>query len=151
MVDMKLKRGFTDEEKMFIITVVGESGEEDIAAQNAVAHTIMNRVNNPNIWYKPESVTEVISKKKSQYNAWDSPNYPAEWAMEKIENRTGTDEQFEEIVDRLLDIYNGVTPDNTGGATSFYSPGLLSSPPFWAEEMEQVYPSGDYGDFEFYK
>ena len=117
----------TQSEKHFISVIAGEAIGENAKTQKAVAHTIMNRVNEPrDVWRKAKSVDDVLIK--SQYNAVGSNQYNL--CMAYLNNRDGSNAKYEALISAVLPIYYGEEFDFTGGAHYIFnaakSPKLLA-------------------------
>ena len=99
---------------VMIRTIAGEAGQESELGKAAVAHVIMNRVDDPGFGDNPAEVSLALK----QFSAWNSGaggnNIP--------ENLEEGSPQYEDI-GRIVDaVAAGYIPDPTGGATFYYSP-----------------------------
>ena len=103
----------TDEQKHFISVIAGEAIGANTKTRKAVAHTIMNRFNEPrDVWSNATSVSEVLVK--SQYNAVGEPQYNA--CMTYLNRRDYSSELYEGLISAVIPIYLGYEADFTEGA-----------------------------------
>jgi len=103
----------TEEQKRFIGVIAGEAIEANEKTWKAVAHTIMNRYNEPrDKWSNVKSVTDVLTK--SQYDAVGEEEYV--YMLDYLNNRDGSDILYERLIAAVLPIYAGFESDFTGGA-----------------------------------
>ena len=103
----------TNEMKDFLSVIAGEAIGSNTKTQEAVAHTIMNRVKEPrDVWRNATTVSEVLIP--SQYNAVGSVQYNK--CMEYLDNRDGRNQKYESLIHAAIPIYLGISEDFTGGA-----------------------------------
>ena len=115
----------SEEEKLFVATVCGESIGQGDLAWRAIANVIMNRVSSKRY---PDTVTEVIQQNKafSSYTDQD-PEYIK--AMKYLENRTYEDETYEKVISTVMKIYSGDDlNDITQGSLMYFSPKSMIPP-----------------------
>ena len=118
----------TQEQKHFVSVIAGEAIGANSKTQKAVAHTIMNRLNEPrDVWSNASTVSDILVK--NQYNAVESNQYNQ--CMTYLNNRDGTNQSYEDLINAVIPIYDGLESDFTGGAHYIFnvngSAGLLSS------------------------
>ena len=111
--------GLTEEQKMFVAVIAGEAIGANDRSRKAVAHTIMNRRNEPrDVWHRVTSVTDVLTQ-SGQYQALNSNQYNL--AMNYLNNRDGNNELYETLIASVIPIYLGLEEDFTGGAHFIYN------------------------------
>ena len=140
----------TEEQKHFISVIAGEAIGSNTKTQKAVAHTIMNRVNEPrDVWSKATSVTDVLVRK--QYNAVGSPQYNK--CMSYLNNRDGSNVEYETLISAVIPIYLGEEKDFTGGAHYIFnvngSTGLLRALESQPERYVKCGPIDGISDIEY--
>lgn len=128
----------TDRDLM-VRTVLGEADDQSPQGQAAVAHVIMNRVNDGSFGRTPSDV--VLAK--GQFEPWATRARQ----LLAIDRKSPAYDQASTIVDGVL---SGDIPDPTGGATHFLNPDIVrarrkGSLPDWAQGA-----SVKIGDHAFY-
>lgn len=128
----------TDRDLM-VRTVLGEADDQSPQGQAAVAHVIMNRVNDGSFGRTPGDV--VLAK--GQFEPWATRARQ----LLAIDRKSPSYDQASSIVDGVL---SGDIPDPTGGATHFLNPDIVrarrkGSLPDWAQGA-----SVRIGDHAFY-
>ncbi|WP_217351978.1 cell wall hydrolase, partial [Ruegeria sp. HKCCD8929] len=99
---------------VMIRTIAGEAGRESDLGQAAVAHVILNRVQDPRWGDNPAEV----SLELKQFSAWNSGS----GGNKQPESLKESDPAYERI-GRIVDaVAAGEIEDPTGGATHYYSP-----------------------------
>jgi len=153
----KYKPPLTDEQKLFIATIAGESIGQGETAWRAVGNVIMNRVSdNKHEWKNLNSVSDVI-KEPWAFTSYTRKEPQYALTMEYLNNRTGESALYEDLISTVLPVYNRSVEDNTGGAQLFYSPGAMvprGSIPPWSissEVVELKVPGISANNFRFYK
>lgn len=75
--------------------------------------------------------------------------------MNYLNNRTGDNQLYENLINTVMPVYNGTVDDITGGAQLFYSPNAMpnGSKPKWDfTKLVEVTVNGvSSSDFLFYK
>jgi len=149
---------------VFLATVYGEAANESLAAQKAVAHTIMNRFEYRE-WKKYKTIHELIAG--SGFDAFTQRNIPYARAYSYFskERLVGTNNRLEDFYAALLPIYER-TEFAHDRYVLYYSPKAQAflhnkNPqqytrikPKWAESplvMEVKVPGCEKDDFAFYK
>ena len=99
---------------VMIRTIAGEAGRESPTGQAAVAHVILNRVDDPRWGDNPAEV----SLQLKQFSAWNSGT-GGNGLPYNIREDSAEYERIGQIVDQ---VYAGQIADPTGGATHYYSP-----------------------------
>ena len=109
----------TEEQKAFVSTIAGEAIGANTKTQEAVAHTIMNRVNEPrDVWNNVQSVSDVLVYQ--QYNAVGSNQYNQ--MMDYLNDRTYNNLRYEMLISAVIPIYNNRGYDFTNGAHYVFNP-----------------------------
>ena len=143
----------SEEEKLFVATVCGESIGQGEVGWKAVSNIIMNRTYSSHF---PDTVTEVIQEPYA-FSAYEdqSPEYIK--AINYLENRAYGNELYEEVISVAVAIYRGDdSNDITQGSTFYFSPVSMDpvgSVPAWTSNgLEEIYiDSIDSNDFRFYR
>lgn len=124
-----------EDRDLAIRTLFGEAAN-DPASQAAVAAVILNRAKQSG-----SSVKDVVLAPK-QFEPWSQPN--------KLMGLDPNSDDYKNLATIVDAVASGNTPDPTGGATLFYSPGaqkaLGRKTPKWAQGDFQ-----DIGQHRFYK
>jgi N-acetylmuramoyl-L-alanine amidase len=109
------------------LVVWREARGEGTECMTAVAHSIMNRVNNPKWWGK--DVISVVTK-KWQYSSMTDPN------DKQLTTWPGNDPWWEKALQIAANVYDGKTENPVPGADSYFD---ISIPnPKWAAEANFV-------------
>jgi spore germination cell wall hydrolase CwlJ-like protein len=115
---------FTDRDAL-IKTVAGEAGGEPILGQAALAHVILNRLNDGGYG---SSVKDIVNAPAPgvdprlgyhEFTMWNPPNKHGNLIGQNLSPNDPNYQKIGAIVDR---VYNGYIPDPTGGATHYYAP-----------------------------
>jgi len=109
--------GLTESQRIFVATIAGEAIGQGELAWQVTANVVMNRVADSR-W--PATTPVGIIRQPNQFEAYGGNQYNL--AMNYLNNRTGNDHLYENLIRTILPIYNRIVPDITGGATLFYSP-----------------------------
>jgi spore germination cell wall hydrolase CwlJ-like protein len=117
-----------------------EARGEPLAAKQAIACTIRNRVLRPSWW--GTDYPSVICK-VWQYSSMTAPNDP-----NLIKWPTPTDSSWQACMQIATDCVSGALEDSTQGATNYFDSSIDSNPPVWAAQMTHVC---DIGGFRLYK
>lgn len=114
------ERDLTNYERDAMIrTVLGEAAGESETGQAAVAHVMRNRVMDAGFGDDPAEVALAMK----QFSAWNS----GAGGNHLVSKYNPGDAKYEEV-GRIVDqVWNGETPDPTGGATYYYSPAGMSA------------------------
>ena len=107
---------------VFLATVYGEAANESLAAQKAVAHTIMNRFQFKE-WKKYKTIHELIAG--SGFDAFTQRNIPYSRAYSYFskERLVGTNSRLEDFYAALLPIYERTEfPENNIRHVLYSSP-----------------------------
>ena len=114
-------------------TVWGEDRGGGQKGMTAVAWVIKNRIAHPGWWGRD---VNTVCKAKEQFDCWNTsdPNYP------KLLAATPSDPSFALALRIAEEVLNGVIPDPTGGATSYYAKTIAA--PYWAKGRT---PTADIG------
>ena len=105
--------------KKFVAVVAGEAIGANTKTRKAVAHTIMNRLNDPkDVWSNVTCIDDVLIKE--QYSSVNGSQYNQ--AMEYLNNRDGSNSTYETLIEEIMPIYYGEEPDFTGGAHYIFNP-----------------------------
>lgn len=140
----------SEEEKLFVAVISGESVGEGELAWKVVANVIMNRIGQRH-WSNLNTATEVMTQPRqfSCLNNGGEPQYLL--AVEYLKNRVDNGNMYEQIIATVMPIYHREVPDITGGAQLYYSPKSMTpkgSAPSWASEYKQISVEGiDSNDF----
>ena len=121
-------------------TIWGEDRGGGADGMTAVAWVVMNRIKHPGWWGHDVSS---VCKCHMQFDTWNSndPNFT------KILTVTQSDPEFSLAMQIAASVLEGVLPDPTGGATSYYAP--KSCPmPAWAKDKT---PCADIGHQLYFK
>ena len=110
----------------------------------------MNRLKEPrDVWSNAKTVSDILIK--SQYNAVESNQYNQ--CMTYLNNRDGTNQSYEDLINAVIPVYDGIESDFTAGAHYIFnvngSAGLLSSLKSQPDRYVQC-PSVDGVDDEEY-
>ena len=98
---------------MFVAVIAGEAIGENELTQKAVAHTIINRKNEPrDVWSKVETVSDVLTK--AQYSAIRGKQYG--FCMNYLDERDRSNKGYERLIEAVIPIYYGEEEDFTCGA-----------------------------------
>ena len=124
-----------------IRTIAGEAGNQPRLGQAAVAHVILNRVADGG--YGGDNVRSVVTapvKPGSQYHqfsVWNPPGVQESSAV--THGIQPSDPTYQRIGDVVDQVYGGVIPDPTNGATHYYAPQSMPGriPPPWAASLAQ--------------
>ena len=155
--DSRAYNKLTEEQRLFIATIAGESIGQGSIAWTAVGHVIMNRVaDTKREWRNLNTVTDVIAQPWA-FTCYtrEEPEYVK--ALNYLINRTGDNKLYEELIQTVMPIYNKKTYDITGGAQLYYSPRSMvpaGSEPSWAssDELVELFVEDiDSWYFRFYK
>lgn len=167
----------TEEQKIFIATIFGETSVSSNASGVAVANVIMNRLNpscdKTGYWSKYTTVTDIIIN--TGFDAYKhghgDPNSNYSQAMEYM-NHPDTFEGYSKIpvfIDQLIEltlpVYEKKANDITEGCVYYYSPELQAKlhienpslykeePDFFREDVEfvQIEELSATDDFAFYR
>ena len=155
----------TESQKHFVAVIAGEAiggctrcagcnGSNRVREQKAVAHTIMNRVNEPrDVWRRATSVSEVLVH--AQYKAVGTPEYnkAMEYMNSRDLNNLDPNNDYEILIAAVIPIYNGEVEDFTNGAhyifvaqkSAEFEKGLLKQP----NRYKRVGPFQDVCDESF--
>ncbi len=138
----------TEEEKIFVATVCGESIGEGEVAWQFVANTIMNRLESKH-WSKYNSVTDIIAYTGYDAYSRQTPEYCK--AMNYLNNRTYDNDLYENVITIILPIYNDECDDMSYGATMYYNPKLVT--PNWNfAQLEELQIEGlESDEFKAYR
>jgi len=140
----------TEEQKIFIATIAGESIGQGSLAWEAVGNVIMNRIG-VREWSKYSTATDVI--KNTGFDGYGSNEYKK--AMEYLNNRTGDNQLYENLINTVMPVHNQTVDDITGGAQLFYSPRSMPNgrKPNWNfTVLTEITVEGiNANDFRFYK
>ena len=140
----------TEEQKVFIATIAGESIGQGSVAWEAVSNTVINRIGVYD-WARYKTAFEVI--KNTGYEGYGSREYVK--AMEYLSKRSGDNQLYESLISTVMPIYDRKVGDITEGAQLFYSPNKMSDGerPSWNFSLlEEVRIDGiDPNDFRFFR
>jgi hypothetical protein len=118
-----------------------EARGEITAAKTGQAWSVKNRVLNPSWW--GTGYIEVILKpyQYSSFNHSDpnSTRFPS-----------AIDSSWIDCQNVCEEVYDGTTPDPTGGATNYFDKSMDAQPPGWATDGSMTHTC-DIGSFHFYK
>jgi len=146
----------SEEQKLFLATIAGESIGQGATAWAAIGHVIMNRVaDRKHEWKEFNTVTKVIQQPWA-FTCYTRQETEYVKAKKYLDNRTKTNELYEELIRVALPIYNNTTTDTTKGAQLYYSPDSMDPPgtkPLWDfDKLVEITISGiNSNDFRFYK
>lgn len=120
-------------------TIYGEARGEPWIGKVAVAHVVLNRMNDPR-W--PNTVAEVCLQRK-QFSCWnpDDPMRPKVLAVD------GATIPFQECLWAAYSVLRGEVPDPTNGANHYYAPSTIN-PPRWAQGQTPVRTIGRHRFFK---
>ncbi len=147
----------SEEEIVFIAMIYGEGGICSEKTWEALAHVTVNRFG-VREWREYKTITEIIEH--SGFDAYGGKEYLE--ARKYLENRDGSNEKIERMIDVVIPIYRGKAEDITDNAVLFYNPELQEAlheqnpskyknpPDFVNDKTEEVYVSGTE-KFKFYK
>lgn len=123
-------------------TVLGEAEGETYVGKSAVAHVIMNRVDDVR-W--PSTPGEVCLQ-RLQFSCWneDSPRLHRMFNPQKCVAEAVWNDCFKAAMGALFHL----DPDPTSGANHFVAPRSLSKLPSWALEQRRV---ARIGNHDFYR
>jgi conjugal transfer mating pair stabilization protein TraG len=134
-----------------IKTIAGEAGSEPPAGQAAVAHVILNRVAAGGYGEGIQGVVQAPAEGRAgqqgyhQFSMWNAPG--------KGGNRQGginpNSPDYARIGAIVDQVYNGMIPDPTGGATHYYAPGGMPGgrpPAQWPAGWVQAQPKTKIGN-----
>jgi len=109
-----------------IQTIAGEAGREPPLGQAALAHVIFNRVADGG--YGGDTVQDVVNAPVKpgsafkQFTMWNAPAQGGNAAKTNLDPNSPDYARIGNIVDQ---VYNGVIPDPTNGATHYFAQGSL--------------------------
>lgn len=140
------KTSLTSDEKIFIATVAGEAIGENEITWKAVANVIKNRVGYKE-WRNYSNTTDII--KNTGFDGYQSNQYNL--CMNYLNNRTGKDTLYENLINTVLPIINNKETDCTKNSVLFYNPSVCS--PNWDFSLlEEVIISGvNRNRFRFFR
>ena len=140
---MNLSYQFSEDEKIFISTMVAEAtvtaaGEYvSKTARQAIAHVIMNRICSREWAYRWNAAAVCAY---SGFDGYESEDYMA--CMKYLEERDGSNIEYEQIIQDVMPIYCGEAEDFTMGAQLFYTPSAMEpgkqSPGWNFDLLEEV-------------
>ena len=118
-----------------IKTINGEAGNQGPAGQAAVAHVIMNRFNAGGYG---NSISDIVKAPQAGRNGQLGYHEFSMWNPPSKQGNTGgmitpQDPIYTKIGNVVDQVYQGKTPDPTGGATHYYA----GKPPPWAPQLAQ--------------
>ena len=113
-----------------IRTIYGEAANESPSGQAAVAHVIMNRVEDPRWGDNPAEV----SLQLKQFSAWNS-GVGGNSLPTNLQEGSEDYERIGRIVDAVA---AGQVPDPTGGATHYYSPKGMAAHVAAGEQSNEI-------------
>ncbi len=97
-----------------IRTIIGEAANEGVDGWGAVANVLRNRARDPR-W--PSDV-DAVALQRRQFSAWNKGA-----GGNTLVDRYGPEDDLYQRVGQTVDgVFAGDMPDNTGGATHYYSP-----------------------------
>lgn len=103
-----------DQRDVVIRTIIGESANESPDGWAAVAHVLKNRAMDPR-W--PDEVG-AVALQPMQFSAWNKGV-----GGNDLVTKYGPDDPIYQQIGQVVDaVFSGEIPDNTGGATHYYSP-----------------------------
>lgn len=125
----------------FARTIYGEARGEGFLGMQAVANVIMNRVNSGKTWWGKD--LRGVCLAPWQFSCWNKgdPN------LSVIQTVDETNRLFRGCLDMASKAANGLLPDITYGATSYYDR-RMSKPPVWSEGIT---PCASIGNHLLYK
>lgn len=154
----------SEEQKLFIQTIFGETSVCSNTAGEAVANVIMNRVGNPH-WPSQDTVQKVIQNTGFDAYKNETPGFvEAKEYLNGTNNNEILKRNVDELIKRCMPIYWRQVNDITNGAVYYYSPKLQeenhkinpelypSIPSFLTDELVKVkVPGTENDDIVFYK
>jgi spore germination cell wall hydrolase CwlJ-like protein len=125
-----------------IRTIYGEASDQPALGQAAVAHAILNRVNAGGYsGNAPDTITNVVhasvpnprdaARGFHQFSPWNPPGVPE--SNPTAQHLPPSDPNYQKIGAIVDQVYRGLIPDPTGGATHYY--GYMPHPPPWAARL----------------
>lgn len=129
-----------DDRDTLIKTVWGEARNQSADGQKAVAHTVLNRSNDPGKRYG-NGIKEVCQRPQ-QYACWNKTdqNY------KPMTNLKKTDNEYKTIEKNLSSVFSGTDPDNTNKSKHYHTATTKADHP-WAKGKS---PTAEIGDHCFY-
>jgi len=118
----------TDPVTVLACTLWMEARSDGQEGMQAVANTVMNRVNNPR-WLDNNILSVCLAHK--QYSSWNAGSTQIPLVQKAMENG---DPLYNDALIIAEWAAEGALPDITKGADSYYS--TTMSPPFWARDNE---------------
>ena len=156
---MRVGAVLTESQRIFVATIASEAIGENTLSQQAVAHVIMNRVDDSTReWRHLNTVVDVISQPWAFTGFHlQEPQYIL--AINYLNNRTGDNQLYENLINLVLPIYNRTNTgmeDMTGGSLLFYSPRSMvpaGSTPNWNFGLleEVIVPGIPSDSFRFFR
>ncbi len=109
-------------------TIWGEARGESDAGKIAVASVVRNRATAGLLSGWPSDIAGVCTQ-RLQFSCWNSndPNRPLLLSV------TEADPTYARCLEIAAGVVSGTIPDNTGGATCYYNPAVVT--PSWAASM----------------
>lgn len=120
--------------KTITFTVLGEAASEGVAGRTAVAHVIKNRAADKRWPSDPAKVAKQSNTKGLHaFATWNAAQFQGNSPTARY---SVNDPIFLNTATIVTDVFEGRRADPTIGATSYYAPGAMSAPYWWAAEAK---------------
>jgi N-acetylmuramoyl-L-alanine amidase len=131
------KSSIPGDQDTLIRTVWGEARNQGPDGQRAVAHTILNRANDPGNRYG--ATVDEVCRRPEQYACWNAGDVNRKPMIALKE----TDSEYKTIQKNLSPVLNGTDTDNTNQSKHYHTSTTKDEHP-WANEKDPTVKIGDH-------